>query len=89
MTADPSFLVLASGLPATSDQLDELLRGLSARERLVYRLALLQISLACRSDVLFDRKTKALQAQLRLDDRELADILREAREVAGELAGAT
>ncbi len=55
-----------------------MLEGLDPRTELVYRYALMAISPHCRGDRLFDLKTAALRALLRLDEDELAEILREA-----------
>jgi hypothetical protein len=66
-------------------ELEELLVGLSPRDELIHRFALRGISPHCRGDRLFNLRTDALKAQLRLDEDELAEILREARAAADRL----
>jgi hypothetical protein len=69
-------------------ELERMLRGLDPRTELVYRFALRGISEHCRGDRRFELQTMALQALLRPDEDELADIFREARAVAQTLKAA-
>lgn len=58
----------------------------SPRDELIHRLALRGISPHCRGDRMFELKTMALRAQLRLDEGELAEIFAEARGLQARLA---
>jgi hypothetical protein len=66
------------GFRSRSAELEEMLDGLDLRTELIYRFALREISSHCRGDYRFALRTDALQTQLRLDEDEFAEILREA-----------
>lgn len=56
-----------------------LLQGLSPRDERIHQLALRGISRHCRGDRVFNLKTDALQALLRLGEDEFAEIMRQTR----------
>ena len=61
------------------------LRGLSPRQELVYRLAVRGLSERCRSDRVFRQRTDTLTEQFRKD---LPTVLKEAAKLSDELVAA-